>query len=167
MYDDFRNMTKFTSAKGAKVKWLQSTPTLRKKTANEVKQTGNILRKLMKRITEMIPEVQREKIRKSSIQYKIKDVKNKEESTNEEECLALMMNMKEEDISFYDDWYILQEEDFQTNEEKSQAKLQLARALEALMRAYFKAAEAKMEKMMNKELDKIEKREDPKKKEDS
>ena len=74
---------------------------------------------------------------------------------------------EEEDISFYDDWYILQEEDFQTNEEKSQAKLQLARALEALMRAYFKAAEAKMEKMMNKELDKIEKREDPKKKEDS
>ena len=82
--DDFRNMTKSTSAN---VKRFKSTPTLRKKTAKEAKQTGNILRKLIRRITEMIPEVQQGKIRKSNTKYKIKDTNKKEEPTNEEECL--------------------------------------------------------------------------------
>ena len=70
---------------------------------------------------------------------------------------------EEEDISFCDDWDILHEEDFQTEEEESQARLQLAKAEEALMKAYFTSAEAKMEedqeleRMMHEELDRIKK----------
>ena len=49
----------------------------------------------------------------------------------------------DDDISFCDDWDILQEEDFKSEEEEKLARIQLAEIEEAMMKQYFASAEAK------------------------
>jgi hypothetical protein len=90
MNDDFREMGK-PAIKS--LKRLQSTPTMRKQAIVLEKQTGKVLRKLILRIPEMIPEVQREKAKRDLIKYQIKE-KSMKQPNSEEECLELMMRMQ-------------------------------------------------------------------------
>ena len=63
----------------------------------------------------------------------------------------------DDDISFCDDWDILQEEDFKSEEEEKLARIQLTEIEEAMMKQYFASAEAKNEeKEMMEELERIE-----------
>ena len=210
-FDDFREMGKLNKKI---IKRLQSTPTMRKKAKDLEKKTGNILKKLINKISEMIPDVQREKARRDISKYQLRESRGprRTEPSGEEDddCLELMMKMTigeergeekapraqlceeimkiriagvemteiektacpqggssrrgrkwkrgrqltvmptiledtanlegtaEDDMSFCDDWDILHEEDFQTEEEESQARLQLAKAEVALIKAYFR-----------------------------
>ena len=71
---------------------------------------------------------------------------------------ADLEGLEDDDISFCDDWDILQEEDFQSEADEKSARLQLAEIEEALMKQYFASAEAKTEeKEMIEELERIEK----------
>ena len=80
---------------GANVKCLQSTPTSRREALSSTPRTGKILRKLVQRIVETIPEVQSEAASYNLTKYKMKgNTQNRDSSLEDEECLTMMMGLK-------------------------------------------------------------------------
>ena len=134
---DFRETAKMTRA----MKRLQAGPKAKKQEEILKKKTGNILTKLVIRIQEMMPEIKIEKAGRRLAKHSQREKDKKTEHSQVEECQRMLdsLCMKEqgpdvskmleklkikegvvenEDMSFWEELEILNEEDFLSQEEK-------------------------------------------------
>ena len=134
-------MARFQERRKGTVKRLKDDPRERRTKEEFRKKTGTILRKLVTRLTEMIPEIQMEKAgRKFSRHTRRQESTTKPTANHVEECANLLdtltvsettcdvtakmkslslkvANIEQEDVSFWEELEILNEKDFTSPEE--------------------------------------------------